>query len=179
MLKCSECRGVLRYHCEERRPLFLCNRCGGMFEAAPILRNALGATIETIHNERKGGVVHCGFDASTTIESTTAAFELYYKEGAFSQVELREAKAIVAGVLFADLAYQSPIMEREVAEGLAEAFLRPLVAAEFEFFVTMHYDFGNGRLGSAWTPVTAATFDAGVIAIGSAGSACVWVEDED
>lgn len=34
-------------------------------------------------------------------------------------------------------------------------------------------------VGAGWNPVTEATFDTGVIAIGHDRSLCVWVEDED
>jgi hypothetical protein len=66
-------------------------------------------------------------------------------------------------------------MSLEVAERLARRFLD--LFPEGAVFMT------NGTIalpgGGAWSPLTAATFDTGVIAISSARVGLLWVEDED
>lgn len=90
------------------------------------------------------------------------------------------AQAIAAAVLERDLAYNHPVLDRAKAAELAARFIA--------LFEPAHY-FTNGTLGPAhaenkrrdskYHPITRATFDTGIVAVGRQLSGILWVEDED
>lgn len=77
-------------------------------------------------------------------------------------------------------------MPATLATALIAAFLHDFDDGVANFFTNIDYS-GEGRklgtfdawAGPDWKPVTAATFDAGVIALSNGLAACLWVEDED
>jgi len=94
---------------------------------------------------------------------------------AWSELDAQGALEVATRVLHADLAYNIPLMTIELAEGLARRFLA--CCGEGAVFVT------NGSLAQtpkgAWSPLTDATFDAGIVGISSRRVGLLWVEDED
>jgi hypothetical protein len=87
-------------------------------------------------------------------------------------------------VLHRDMAYDAEVMPEARAAELADAFLAQFGPG------TRYFTYGTWHLppvvrpdgvvcGPSWSPVTPATFDTGVLAIGPERSGCLWVEDED
>ena len=57
------------------------------------------------------------------------------------------------------------------------AFLRQASASDCSYF--SNGDFFEGSSSHSWNPATQATFDTGVLIVGSERAGCLWVEDED
>jgi hypothetical protein len=79
-------------------------------------------------------------------------------------------------VMHADLAYDMHVMTYERARALARRFL--VSCGDGAVFVT------NGSLaqsgsGRAWSPLTGANFDTGVVGVSARRLGLLWVEDED
>ena len=80
-------------------------------------------------------------------------------------------------MLHVDVAYNMPLMTIELAEGLARRFL--VCCGEGADFVTNGSLARTSKGGGAWSPLTDATFDAGIVGISSSRVGLLWVEDED
>ena len=93
------------------------------------------------------------------------------------RLERSAAGAAVERLFRQTLAYDAPWVDPAFARRLAEAFLQP--------FDSDAVFLSNGELllgGSSprgWNPLTTATFDAGVVAVGRDLYGAVWVTDED
>ena len=94
---------------------------------------------------------------------------------AWTDLDLTAAREVLTRVLHADLAYNTPMMTVETADALARRFLA--CCGDAPVFVT------NGSLAltptGAWSPLTDATFDTGVIAVSDTRVGMLWAEDED
>jgi hypothetical protein len=94
----------------------------------------------------------------------------------WTDLDRQGALEVLTRVLHADLAYDMPMMTIDMADALACRFLA--CCGDTAVFVT------NGSLalaptGGAWSPLTDATFDTGVIAVSARRVGMLWVEDED
>ncbi len=97
------------------------------------------------------------------------------------EVGIDAAKTLVRRILFKDLAYSIAMMSDDEAALLTERF--------FGLFNGSVRCFTNGNLvvpaadpaevPGSWTPITEATFDAGVVCLGGSRIGILWVEDED
>jgi hypothetical protein len=90
-----------------------------------------------------------------------------------------DAESIAAAVLSHDLAYRSELMDAARAKDYAERFLALFDDAKY---------YTNGDLGpvhaqgggtAGWDPITGATFDTGVVVVGTNRVGILWVQDED
>jgi hypothetical protein len=95
---------------------------------------------------------------------------------AWTELDPRSALEVATRVLHTDLAYDTPMMTIELAEALAGRFVA--CCGEGASFVT------NGSLaqrgtGGAWSPLTEATFDTGIIGVSLTRIGMLWVQDED
>lgn len=85
-------------------------------------------------------------------------------------------------VLHVDQAYSRETMSAATATALAQEFLAWFAGAAWFYtngaFPPREARSGSGWMGS-WDPVTAATFDTGVVAVSEHTAGLVWVEDED
>ena len=94
---------------------------------------------------------------------------------AWTELDATEALDAATRVLHVDLAFKSPVMPIESAKSLARTFLG--------FFQGGATFLTNGSLAAtgtgAWSPLTRATFDTGIVAIGPSRVGLLWVEDED
>jgi hypothetical protein len=95
---------------------------------------------------------------------------------------------VLTRVLAQDLAYDSSIMTSEDADRLAQAFLAHVGTGAAYVTNGTWADgawaepprrSGSGATGLSWKPLSKATFDAGVLAVGEQVAAILWVEDED
>ena len=111
-------------------------------------------------------------------------FGLRDAAGCYKEIDELAASRLVRMVLHRDIAYNAEIMPEARAAELADTFLAQFGSG------TRYFSNGTWHLqsvvrpdgvvcGPNWDPVTRATFDTGVLAIGPERSGCLWVEDED
>ena len=89
-------------------------------------------------------------------------------------IDRKTALRVLQRVLERDLAYDTPLMESARAQLLAESFLS-LFSSSARYFTNGSLESG----GSGWDPITAATFDHGVVAHDDRTIGIIWVQDED
>jgi hypothetical protein len=142
---------------------------------------------EDIIAARVYGVVRCGFSQKTgppTVRDLAREFGLSEEPSLYKEIDEAAARRLVCRVLHRDMAYNAEVMPEPRAAALADAFLAQFGPG------TRYFSNGLWHLprviradgvvsGPSWDPVTPATFDAGVLAIGHKISGCLWVEDED
>jgi hypothetical protein len=108
-----------------------------------------------------------------TIVEAARVFDLAHDPAVYRGIERAEADAIASHILEADLTYRSIIMSAVRAAELWAGFMA-LFEGQDAKFATNASAYPN-----AWTPATEATFDLGVLVIGTSKAGCLWVEDED
>lgn len=135
-----------------------------------------------IPRERRFGITRCAsarvFDRG--LKDVLALFGLMPLEEALIEVSAERAGAILAALLWKDLAYNYEVMPEARARELADEFLREH-ATGTRFFANADWAavLRDRPQAFAFTGLTSSTFDGGVIALGDGLAACVWVEDED
>ncbi|HXG11461.1 MAG TPA: hypothetical protein VNK04_17030 [Gemmataceae bacterium] len=141
---------------------------------------------EDIIAARIYGTVRCGLSsrASPTIPESAREFGLRDEAGCYKEIDEEAARRLLRLVLHRDMAYNVEIMPEVRAAELADAFLAQFgPGTRFFSNGTWHLPAvvrpDGGVIGPSWDPVTSATFDTGVLAIGPEWSGCLWVEDED
>ena len=104
----------------------------------------------------------------------------YGPPGGGPPITREQGQGLVAAILATDLAYRSPMLTSEAAEGLAARFFRRFSAdAVFLTNGTLGLAHARGSGSGGWVPVSGATFDTGVVAVDRRRVGLVWVEDED
>jgi hypothetical protein len=126
-----------------------------------------------IRGERGCGVVHVGSSEATTLSELARAFKLGFDDALYREIDRDAARAILIELLHRDLAYLVELMPAARAAELADGFLTETARPGARYFTN------RAGMYNAWNPATAATFDLGVLVLSDAGSACLWVEDED
>ena len=148
------------------------------------------AVCEAISRQRKYGHPTCAVDEApasaqrsyhTVLDEFVARFGFKGLGEAWIEVSIQAAKSLAREILFKDLAYSVAMMPEDEAGMLAERF--------FALFDASVRCFTNGNLvvqdanptevPGSWNPITQATFDAGVVCLGSSRIGILWVEDED
>ncbi|MGE0785688.1 MAG: hypothetical protein AB7S26_08370 [Sandaracinaceae bacterium] len=136
-----------------------------------------------LRDRRVCGVVHAGVVAASDLPTVAAAFGLAPDVATYRAIDPEEARRVLIRTLHRDLAYDAEIMPMVDARRLASEVLR--VMPDGQLWTNGSYGSpatvltNRVTVGPSWNPATSATFDAGVIVVGSVLSACVWVEDED
>ena len=127
---------------------------------------------EDIIAARIYGSVRCGSSSqpSPTVPELAREFGLRDEPSCYKEIDELAARHLIQSVLHRDMAYNMEIMPEARAAELADRFLT-------QFGQGTRY-FSNVD-GPGCHPVTAATFDTGLLAIGPDRSGCLWVEDED
>lgn len=138
-----------------------------------------------IRAARNWGDVHCGLSARPTpsVSELAAEFGLADDPAFYKEIDVDTARWLAAMVINQDMAYNAEIVPAARAADLAERFIAQFGTEEVRYYTngTFHENQGP-KLGSpsaTWDPVTGATFDTGILAIGRQYSGCLWVEDED
>jgi hypothetical protein len=108
-----------------------------------------------------------------SIVEAARIFGLADDNAIFRSIERGEADEIATYILHADLAYGSEIMSRVRAADLWRHFMELFQGQEVTFATNA------GAQSGSWMPATKATFDMGVLVIGTTRAGCLWVEDED
>jgi hypothetical protein len=141
---------------------------------------------------REYGVVHCEFrsvrELLTSDDSRQIADALVRTLGLRALgTEWREltrgnACDVLERVLGRDLAYGGQTMSATTAKELAEEFIT-LFPDHASFYTNGVFppreDYRDGGWAGSWDPITRATFDTGVIAVGADNVGLLWIEDED
>jgi hypothetical protein len=136
--------------------------------------------MEEIRKKRDCGYVHSGIadwlpeasDARTRLDAFAEAAGFKGAGESWKEVQADGARKTLVDLLALDQAYRSRIMSEEDAESLAKRFLALWSEDEPRFFT-------NGSPADHWMPITSATFDCGVIALGKRRAGFLWFEDED
>jgi hypothetical protein len=129
---------------------------------------------DRIKRARRAGKTHCGIvKGRMAVSEAARTFGLADDSAIFRSIEKAEADAIATRVLHTDLAYGSKIMALARAKHLWQRFLEVFEGQEVEFATNAGTD------AWSWMPATKATFDLGVLVIGTTSTGCLWVEDED
>jgi hypothetical protein len=149
------------------------------------------AVCEAIARQRKYGHPTCAVDERTAtgdprsyhavLDEFVATFGFKGLGDAWIEVSSQAATKLVREILLKDLAYRVAMMSEDEAALLAKRF--------FALFDGSVRCFTNGNLvvqdadptevPGSWNPITEATFDAGVVCLGSCRIGILWVEDED
>jgi len=108
-----------------------------------------------------------------SIVEAARAFGLADDSATYRLIERTEAEEIAVHILRADLAYSLKIMSVLRAAELWRQFMVLFEGQKVEFATNVLADPTN------WMPATQATFDMGVLVMGSSKTGCLWVEDED
>ena len=126
------------------------------------------AISDDIKTARKYGVVHCGLLEQPNVEmiALIRAFNRTAELLNYREVDEATARASVSRLLHREAAYDSENMPEAQAINLTERFLAQF-GEESKFFT------------NNWCVTTEATFDEGVLVLGSQRSGYFWVEDED
>ena len=95
---------------------------------------------------------------------------------AWRMIDRSEALGCLQHILYHDLAYQRPLMEQKSAQFIAESFLALFSSYDCRFCSNGSFD-EKSMLG--WTPISASTFDHGVIAFDDKSIGMIWAQDED
>jgi hypothetical protein len=129
---------------------------------------------DQIRRERRAGITRCAVvDGQVTIVEAARVFDLADDPALYRDIGRAEADAIASHILEADLAYRSNIMSAARAAELWARFMALFEGQDAKFATN-----ASAYL-DAWTPATEATFDLGVLVIGTSKAGCLWVEDED
>jgi hypothetical protein len=143
--------------------------------------------IARIRQLRDCGVVHCGVleRADASLPEVVEAAGLSPEVGRLRAIDEPSAQRLIARLLHRDLAYDYEMMPVEDAVAMTERFLEPFRGESPRYFSNGDFHTQPVRqdpesnASAAWNPMTTATFDTGVIVLGSARSGYLWVEDED
>lgn len=144
----------------------------------------LMSVVDAIISERHCGQVHCGISCSPCppLEGLARDFNLRDDPSAFQEIDEQSARTLAWLILHRDLAYG---VEPGACVHLANEFLDHFGGSSARYFTnglvprSCEPGMTGSESGTGWTPVTAATFDTGVLVISPLCSGCLWVEDED
>ncbi|WP_092758707.1 hypothetical protein [Rhodoferax sp. OV413] len=126
---------------------------------------------------RNSGEVRCAVtsDYSDNLSQVLAKFGLVPDASLLIEHDRASALEILTQLLWKDMAYESECMPRPKAEEFAKALLAEHATADSKFFSN-----GNWTRRESWNPLTASTFDAGLIVTGGDHLYfCIWFQDED
>lgn len=103
-------------------------------------------------------------------------FGFAHPDATLHPISREDATALIAHLVGYDQAYSSPTGALEIADACGEQFVG-LFPPDARFFTNSS---DRGDIPSrAWTPLTSATFDSGVLAIAAKRVGIIWFEDED
>jgi hypothetical protein len=108
-----------------------------------------------------------------SIVEAARSFDLEGDSTTYRCVETPEAEAIAIRLLRAGLAHEVEIMSLPRAKELWRQFLDVFEGQDVRLVTNDSQD------ATSWTPATQATFDMGVLVIGTDKVGCLWVEEED
>jgi hypothetical protein len=131
-----------------------------------------------IPRERKFGFVRCSCVTATKwpLAGLQAVFGLRLEEQRMIQLDAKRATTVLASFLNRSFVAELECIPKPRAQELAEAFVNEVGGQSATFYTNGDWAEPMPR---SWTPLTDSVFDGGVIAIGPAIAACVWIEEDD
>jgi hypothetical protein len=128
----------------------------------------------------------CGLSslASPSVSELAREFGLKDDPACYKEIDEPSARLLARRILHQDLAYNAELIPLARAEELASRFLDQF-GPDARYLTNGSWHLPPVALadrvvqGPSWDPVTDATFDTGVLVLGSRCSGCLWVEDED
>ena len=127
-----------------------------------------------IQGERWVGNTRCGIvDGRMSLVEAARAFKLADDGAIYRSIGAKEAEAVALRLLHAGLAHPGEIMSVTRAIELWRQFMGLFQGQDVSFAPNARADVAS------WSPATQATFDMGVLVIGTTKVGCLWVEEED
>lgn len=149
------------------------------------------AICDAIARQRKYGHPTCAVDDRATaadpasyravLDDFVATFGFTGLGDGWIEVSIQTAKTLAREILRKDLAYRIAMMSEDEATLHTERFFA-LFDASVRYFTNGNlvvHDADPTEITGSWIPITRATFDAGVVCLGSSRIGILWVEDED
>jgi hypothetical protein len=134
---------------------------------------------------RKCGIVRCGISSrcAPSVPELAAEFGLAEDPAMYMEINADSARRLATLILNRDMAYSNEIIPTERAAALADRFLAQFGTDSVHFYTNTTLS-GTSEperpwSGANWNPVTAATFDSGVLVTSPRCCGCFWIEDED
>src|SRR4029079_9784578 len=137
---------------------------------------------EAIKKERKTGKVICGTTKDAkSVAALATEFGLKGDPSLYHQVDAEMARQILVNILHLDLAYGNRLLSSARPAELARAVMQLFTDPAIRFLTNAKFKQGSAAamVMSHWDPATTSTFDTGVLILGTAESACVWVAEDD
>ncbi len=136
---------------------------------------------EAIRKERKTGQVYCGTTKDVKgVPALAEAVGLKGDASLYHQVDAEMAREILVAVLHRDLAHGNRHLSLARAEALAGQVMERFTDPGIRYLTNAKFKQVAGALVlSHWDPATTATFDTGVLFLGTGESGCVWVSEEE
>ena len=139
---------------------------------------------EQIRTERTAGITRCfALAKAMTVREAARTFGLANRMATYRGIQRAEADIIACQLLQTSLAYRTTLMAAARASQLWEEFLKLFSGQALQFATNLGEVSGRFDLQSAvafsFSPATSATFDLGVIVLGTSNTGCLWVEEED
>ena len=137
---------------------------------------------DAIRKERSARKVIAGTTkGAKSVVALAGAFGLKGDASLYHQVDAEMARAILVGILHRDLAYGNRLLSLARAEELAGQVMQRFTGPSVRFLTNGQFKQGTGAglVLSHWDPATDATFDTGVLMLGTTESGCVWVVEEE
>jgi hypothetical protein len=103
---------------------------------------------------------------------------------AWLAISREQAEMLVLYIIACDLSYRSELTDLDTASRLAERFMACFTDDVRCYTNGTWYEADTAlnatvTRGAAWTPITSATFDTGVVCLDNLNIGMLWVEDED
>ena len=128
----------------------------------------------------------CGFLRITSIRNYNYGLDIVLKELGFVTdekylkcISFEDAVLVTKAILWKDLAYGSEMMKENEALSAAKELLDDYAEIETEYYTNGDWVNYHDKSGCSFSPLTKATFDAGIIIKNKEFAACIWVQDED
>ena len=137
---------------------------------------------DAIRKERAAGKVFAGTNSEAkSVVALAGAFGLKGDASLYHQIDAEMARAILVAILHRDLAYGNRLLSLSRAQDLAGQVMQRFTSPGIRFLTNGQFKHGAAAalVLSHWDPATDATFDTGVLMLGTAESGCVWVAEED
>lgn len=117
-------------------------------------------------------------DMQVFLNELVSSLKFFTPEGPWQALDASTGRQVMTQILHRGLSYNAERMVLSDAESIVSRILR-LCGEPSQKFTNAFWEGETVLKLGGWSPITAATFDAGVITVGDPLVGMVWVEDED
>jgi hypothetical protein len=96
-----------------------------------------------------------------------------------NEIDGNYAEKVIETILWKDLAYGVEIMPKDKAQRYAKEFLKEFYNYECQLYTNGDWKNYHEKSSTVCSPLTSATFDAGVLVVHPKYLVSIWVRDED